>query len=82
MGDGVDYGLVEATLEYVRILKYILMVSFGALRVTHMRASWISMHNGDEAPNRIRDQYGSFLVKHDGRFLAMEAPFVFPSQVS
>jgi hypothetical protein len=58
------------------------MVSFGALKVTLMRASWIPIHNGDEAPNMIRDQYGLFLVSHDMRLFAMETPFDFPSQVS
>lgn len=60
MGGGADCGMVEATLEYVRILEDFLMVSFGALKVALMRASWIPMHNGDEAPNMIRDQYGFF----------------------
>ena len=75
-------GLAEATLQYVGILKDILVVSFGALKVTLMRASWIPMHNADESPNRLRDQYGFFLVKQDRRLPAMEAPYVFPSQVS
>jgi hypothetical protein len=77
-----DSGPSEATLQYVGILKDILVVSFGALKVTLMRASWIPMHNGDETPNRLRDQYGFFLVKQDRRLPAMEAPYVFPSQVS
>ena len=81
-GGDSDSSLAEATLQYVGILKDILVVSFGALKVTLMRASWIPMHNGDETPNRLRDQYGFFLVKQDRRLPAMEAPYVFPSQVS
>lgn len=77
-----DSGLAEATLKYVGILKDILMVSFGALKVTLMRASWIPMHNNSATPSRIRDQYGFFLVKHERRLPAMEGPYVFPSQVS
>lgn len=80
-GDG-DSALAEATLQYVGILKDILVVSFGALKVTLMRASWIPQHNGDETPNRLRDQYGFFLVKQERKLPAMEAPYVFPSQVS
>jgi hypothetical protein len=80
-GEG-DPGLSEATLQYVGILKDILMVSFGALKVTLMRASWIPMHHGSETPTRIRDQFGFFLVKHEKRLPTMEAPYVFPSQVS
>ena len=75
-------GQAEATIQYVGILKEILMVTFGALKVTLMRASWIPMHSGNETPNRIRDQYGFFLVNQERRLPAMEAPYVFPSQVS
>jgi hypothetical protein len=81
-GGGAGGVVPEATLEYVGILKEILMVSFGALKVTLMRASWINMDNGDGAPNTVRDDCGFFLVKHDRRLPAMEAPYVFPSQVS
>lgn len=81
-GDGVDNGVVEATLQYVGILKEILMVSFGALKVTLMRASWINMDNGDGVPSTVRDECGFFLVKHDRRLPPLEAPYVFPSQVS
>lgn len=81
-GGGVDNAVVEATLQYVGILKEILMVTFGALKVTVMRASWMNMDNGDSAPNTIRDECGFFLVKHDRRLPALEAPYVFPSQVS
>ena len=79
-GDG-DNGLTEATLKYVGILKDILVVSFGVLKVTLIRASWIPSHNGSDTPSRLRDQYGFFLVKQDRRLPAMEAPYVFPSQV-
>lgn len=81
-GSDGELGVAEATLKYVGILKDILMVSFGALKVTLMRASWIPMQNGHETATRIRDQYGFFLVNHDRRLPAMEAPYVFPSQVS
>ena len=80
--EGDSAGLAEATLQYVGILKEILVVSFGALKITLMRASWIPMENGNESPNRTRDQYGFFLVRHERRLPAMEAPYVFPSQVS
>jgi hypothetical protein len=80
--DGVDGGVSEALIQYVGILKDILVVSFGALKVTLMRASWIPMHNAHNAPSRIRDEYGFFLVKHESRLPAMEEPYVFPSQVS
>ena len=79
---GVDSGVVEVTLQYVGILKEILMVTFGTLKVTLMRASWINMDNGNGAPSTVRDECGFFLVQHERRLPALEAPYVFPSQVS
>jgi hypothetical protein len=81
-GGDANSVVVEATLQYVGILKEILMVSFGALKVNLMRASWINMDNGNGAPSTVRDECGFFLGNPERRLPALEAPYVSPSQVS
>ncbi len=70
-----------ANLHYVGVLKEIIVMSYGGLRLVLMKCSWIPMNIHGNAIVR-QDGYGFWVMNHRQKVLARVEPYVFPSIVS
>jgi hypothetical protein len=72
-----DHNIIMANMNYVGVLKEIIVVSYGGLCHVVMRCSWILVNTCGNATMKL-NEYGSWMVNHGQRVCAHVEPYVFP----
>ena len=75
-----DRNPVEAALNYVGIIKDIVVVDYGIHKFTALKCSWIKP-NLHGHPTIRQDEHGFWCVKYAARQTPPVEPYVFPNQV-
>ncbi len=76
-----DRNIVVANLHYIGVLKEIIAMSYGGLRLALMKCSWIPINTHRNATVR-QDEYGFWVVNRRWKVPTHVEPYVFPSTVS
>jgi hypothetical protein len=74
----------DVTLNYVGMLKDILVLDYGPIQVpiVLLRCEWIKRHDSRGNATYIRDEAGFLVVNFRHRLQRMSEPFIFPSQAT
>lgn len=75
-----DLHPVEASLEYVGIIKDIVQADYGIHKFTALKCSWIKP-NREGHPTMREDEHGFWSVKYAARQTPAVEPYVFPNHV-
>jgi hypothetical protein len=74
--------MVVADLQYVGILKEILVVTYSSLHACYFCCSWIPPNIWGSFSTICQDKHGFWLVNFANRLPPMEKPYVFLALVS
>ena len=75
-----DRNPVEASLDYVGIIKDIVQVDYGIHKFAALKCSWIKP-NLEGHPTIRRDEHGFWSVKYGARQSPVVEPYVFPNHI-